>query len=277
MPVKKSDMKRLGLKLIFCCILAGGLETLQAQIKVGQLWVENKVNPAGIAVTQPRFSFASTSTGKAVLQTAYEIRVAASLSDLQRGKKLLWNSGKVPSDASLHVLYAGSPLKSMQKYFWQVKVWDNQKNESEWSAPADFITGIMHKQDWRAKWIEPGFQEDTVLRPSPLLRKEFTLSKKVQSAKVVMTAHGLYEAFINGKKVGNGFLTPGWTSYNKRLAYQTYDVTDMVTSGNNAVGVMLGSAIVLSVALFALRYAPFGVRWTTKSPPRTGSSRYVRS
>ncbi|SDZ98988.1 alpha-L-rhamnosidase [Arachidicoccus rhizosphaerae] len=233
--------KSLGYKWIFCCLLLCTSSAMRAQIEVEQGWVENKINPMGVAVAQPRFSFASNSTGKNVVQTAYEIRVATSVTDLQKDKKLIWNSGKVNTDQSLHVVYQGAPLKSAQKYFWQVKVWDNQKNESKWSEPADFTTGMMEKQDWKATWIEPGYKEDSILRPSPLLRKEFKLNKNIQSARVIITAHGLYEAFINGKKVGNAFLTPGWTSYNKRLQYQTYDVTDLVKAGDNAVGVMLGS------------------------------------
>jgi len=238
---KQMPVKWVGYKIAFGCMLLGTMGTLQAQIKIGELWVENKGNPMGIAVAQPRFSFACTSSANNVAQTAYEVRLAASIADLQKGKSLLWNSGKVNSDRSLHILYNGSPLKSAQKYYWQVRVWDNQKNESGWSTPGEFTTGMLQMQDWKASWIEPGYQEDTVLRPSPMLRKEFKLSKKIRSARVLMTAHGLYEAFINGKKVGKGFLTPGWTSYNKRLQYQTYDVTDLVKTGDNAIGVMLGS------------------------------------
>lgn len=212
-----------------------------AQLQPDKLWVENKVNPVGIAEQAPRFTWASSSEGKNVRQTAYEIRVSTSADDLRKGKSLQWASKKVTSSNSLHVLYDGKPLKSNQPYFWQVKVWDNQGHVSDWSKPATFETALFTTGEWKAKWIEPGGDEDAVTKPSPLMRKDFNLHKKIARATVFITSHGLYEAFINGKRVGDGYLTPGWTSYNKRLQYQQYDVTDLVNKGENAVGVMLGS------------------------------------
>lgn len=211
-----------------------------AQIKVGQLWVENKANPVGVAVVHPRLTWSIRSDGYDVKQTAYEVRVATSKANVLKGKKLVWKSGKVNSDKSVHIDYEGEDLASVTKYYWQVKVWDNQGHASEWSEPGSWLTGQMTKSEWTAKWIEPGFEEEPSL-PSPLLRKEFISKKKVASATITMTAHGLYEAFMNGKKVGDAYLTPGWTSYNKRLQYQTYDVTDLLKSGDNAIGVSLGN------------------------------------
>ncbi|HTN36233.1 MAG TPA: family 78 glycoside hydrolase catalytic domain [Arachidicoccus sp.] len=229
--------KQMGISLLFVlsCLWS------YAQVHVDKLWVENKDNPTGIATAHPRLTWAVGSDAKNVLQTAYEIRVAASADDLHKGKSLAWSTGKVTSSNSLHVPYDGKPLKSNQPYFWQVKVWDNQGHASQWSKPATFETGLMAVSDWKAKWIEPGGNEDAVGKPSPILRKEFKLGKKIARATVFITSHGLYEGFINGKKIGNGYLTPGWTSYNKRLQYQQYDVTDVVIKGENAIGVMLGS------------------------------------
>src|SRR5258708_27018885 len=135
----------------------------------------------------------------------------------------------------------GGPPVSGQKYIWQVRVWDNTGKASEWSAPASWQMGLLTPADWKAQWITPGFKEDSVNRPSPMFRKAFLLSKKVQSAIAYITAHGLYEAQINGRRVGDAYLTPGWTSYNKRLQYQAYDVTHLIRPGKNAIGVMLGS------------------------------------
>ena len=84
-------------------------------------------------------------------------------------------------------------------------------------------------------------QKIQLMRPSPLFRKEFTASKKISSATAYITAHGMYEAQINGQRIGDAYLTPGWTSYNKRLQYQIYDVTDLLNNGNNAIGVTLGN------------------------------------
>lgn len=211
-----------------------------AQVKIGQLWVENKENPVGVAVAHPRLTWSILSEGHQVKQTAYEVRVATSEADVEKGKKLVWKSGKVNSDQSVHVAYKGNALTSGQKYYWQVKVWDNQGNASDWSTPGTWLTGLMSKADWKAKWIEPG-TENAVFMPSPIFRKEFNLKKKIASATVFATSHGIYEAYINGKRMGDAYLTPGWTSYNKRLQYQTFDVTDLLESGDNAIGVALGS------------------------------------
>src|SRR5579871_2032131 len=100
---------------------------------------------------------------------------------------------------------------------------------------------LLHTNDWEAKWITFSYKEDPAQQKSPLFRKQFSANKKIVSATAFITAHGLYEALINGKKIGDAFLTPGWTSYNKRLQYQTYNVTDLLNEGNNAIGVTLGS------------------------------------
>jgi alpha-L-rhamnosidase len=206
-----------------------------AQIKVQHLLTENQINPISIDALSPRFSWQLSAGDKRnIKQTAYEIRV-------KKGKATAWNTGKIISDQSAYIPYGGEKLISGQKYYWQVRVWDNAAKASEWSEPASWQMGLLSAADWKAKWITPGFAEDSVTRPSPLFRKEFFLTKKVQSAIVYVTAHGLYEAQINGQRVGDAFLTPGWTSYNKRLQYQAYDVTALLQKGVNAVGAELGN------------------------------------
>ena len=212
-----------------------------AQTKVTHLLCESKTNPVGVDQARPRFTWQLASDQRNVMQSAYELRVAETSSDLQAGRKLKWTTGKVVSDQSVYVPYAGSPLESGKKYFWQVRVWDNGGKASAWSEPAFWQTAFLSPNDWTAKWIGVGFTEDSVNRPSPLFRKTFALAKKIRSATASITSLGLYEAFINGRRVGNAFLTPGWTSYNKRLQYQVYDVTSMLQSGSNAIGVMLGN------------------------------------
>lgn len=173
------------------------------------------------------------------MQTAYELKLSDDLKTLAAGKTV-WSSGKTASDQSIHVVYGGPALRSGKRYYWQVRVWDNSDKASAWSAPAFFQTGLLQPTDWQASWIVPGFEEDS-LRASPLFRKEFSSNKKIKSATAYLTAHGLYEAQINGKRIGDAYLTPGWTSYNKRLQYQAYDVTALLTQGANAIGVTLGN------------------------------------
>jgi alpha-L-rhamnosidase len=204
-----------------------------AQVKVENLLTENLTNPIGFDVKQPRFTWQLESNKRNVAQTAYEIKVNGSSKNAGSG----WSSGKILSDQSVQVSYEGKPLQSGQKYSWQVRVWDNAGKTSSWSDPAYFQTGFFNLSDWKAKWIQPGYTEDSILRQSPL----FTAGKKIKSATAYITAHGLYEAQINGQRVGDAYLTPGWTSYNKRLQYQVYDVTNLLKNGSNAIGVTLGS------------------------------------
>ncbi|AHF16391.1 alpha-L-rhamnosidase [Niabella soli] len=208
--------------------------TANAQSSVTNLRTENLVNPLGLDVTVPRFSWQLKNNKRNIAQTAYEIKVTGK-------KESAWNSGKINSDSSVHVAYKGSALHSGEKYTWQVRVWDNSGKPSAWSQPASFQMALLQPSDWRASWIEPGYTEDSVLRPSPLLRKEFSTTKKIAKATAYITAHGMYEAYVNGNRVGDAHFTPGWTSYKTRLQYQTYDITNLLRQGKNALGVILGN------------------------------------
>lgn len=210
-----------------------------AQLAVQNLKTEDRANPIGLDIAKPRFSWQISSDKRNTMQTAYEIHVADNPGALGKGNA--WNSGKRMSDQSVFVSYEGTALKSAATYYWQVRVWDNYGRASKWSEPQQWQMGLLQAGDWKAQWIKPGFMEDTVNRPSPLFRKTFPLNKKVKSATAFVTAQGLYEAFINGSRVGDAYLTPGWTSYNKRLQYQAYDVTSLLYQGNNAIGVQLGN------------------------------------
>ncbi|MDQ2720559.1 MAG: glycoside hydrolase family 78 protein [Bacteroidota bacterium] len=210
-----------------------------AQTNVKNLLVENLSNPIGIDIKQPQFSWQLASNNRNTMQTAYEVRVGNTFS-FSKQKETVWNSGKILSDQSVHVKYAGAQLQSGKKYFWQVRVWDNMNTSSSWSEISFWQMGLLDPSDWKAKWIEPGYAEDSVMRPSPMFRKQFISNKKIKSATAFITSHGLYEAFLNGKRIGDAYLTPGWTSYNKRLQYQVYDVTSLLQNGKNAVGAKLG-------------------------------------
>jgi alpha-L-rhamnosidase len=228
-------------KIILLAATSLAWHIIIAQLHVSNLRCENLSNPIGVGSTQPRFSWQLNSSKRNVLQVAYEVRVGRDMSSLAKGSSLVWSSGKIDSDSTVHVAYKGSSLQSGIKYFWQVRVWDNSGKGSAWSEPATFQMALLHVEDWRANWIEPGFVEDTFNRPTPLFRKEFTAGKKIQNATAYITAHGMYEGYMNGKRIGNYYLTPGWTSYKKRLQYQAYDVTDLLNRGNNTIAMALGN------------------------------------
>ncbi|GGH65574.1 alpha-L-rhamnosidase [Filimonas zeae] len=205
-----------------------------AQVKVGQLLTENRINPQGLDIQQPRFSWQLEGKEQNLTQTAYEIKVLT-------GGKPVWNSGQVKSAQSVQVAYRGPALQPGTTYEWTVRVWDNAGRVSTFSTPAFFTTGLQTTAAWKARWIEPGYQEDTLLRPCPIFRKQFTLTRKPVKAVVYITCHGVYEAQLNGAKVGDAYLTPGWTSYPKRLQYQMYDMGKTLKQGENTLEVMLGN------------------------------------
>ncbi|MBS1508352.1 MAG: family 78 glycoside hydrolase catalytic domain [Bacteroidetes bacterium] len=209
-----------------------------AQTKVADLQTENTTNPIGLGTAHPRFGWKIVSTKRAVMQTAYEVQVSTTLAGLSKGA--VWNSGKITSDQSVFVDYNGAALQSTTRYFWRVRIWDEAGKATAWSEPAFFETGFLSPADWKAKWIESGLPGDIVLGASPYFRKVFDVTKPIASARLTITAHGMYEASINGKRVGDAYLTPGWTSYKTRLQYQVYDVTASVAQGKNAIGVILG-------------------------------------
>jgi alpha-L-rhamnosidase len=211
-------------------------------LEVKHLQCEYKVDPIGIDVRKPRLSWELETSEKNVLQTSYEVQVAGSEDDLTK-EQLIWQSGKVASDASVGVPYAGPELSSGKTYFWRVRVTDNHGHWSGWSKIEKWEMGLLEASDWKASWITPRLTEDeTKSNPAPLLRKEFEVSGKVpvRRARLYVTAKGLYEMELNGRRVGDQYFTPGWTAYDYRYQYQTYDVTGMLRKGMNCLGAMLG-------------------------------------
>ncbi len=181
------------------------------------------------------------STSFAFGQGAYQLQVARNADDLHSETGLVWDSGKVLSDASIHREYEGPSLRSSERYTWRVRVWDESSRPSTWSDAAFWEMGLLNPSDWKAKWITPGWEEDTSkAQPSPMLRGRFVVDRQVRLARAYVTSLGLYEMEINGRRVGDQLFTPGWTSYRQRLQYQSYDVTDHLRQGQNAVGVTLG-------------------------------------
>jgi alpha-L-rhamnosidase len=220
--------------------LASQHMTAKNALSVGQLQTEYRTNPIGLDAPSPRLSWIITSSQRGTVQTAYQISAAASEQELKKGKAMLWNSGKIASDQSTQVVYNGVMLQPSQRVYWQVTVWDN-KGQTTTSPIAWFETGLLSTNNWAAKWIEPQIIEDpSKPYPAPFLRKSFSVDKTVKSARIYTTAKGLYLMSLNGQRISDNLFAPGWTSYNKRLQYQTYDVTALLTKGANAWGAILG-------------------------------------
>ena len=214
--------------------------TAFGQLNLDQLLVENKTNPRGITIESPRFSWMMSSKTRNKSQSAYQLRVVKGTANFTG--KVLWDTQKIASAQSVFVEYAGPKLESGATYYWQVRAWDEKGKSSRWSSTASWQMGFLNPvKEFKAQWITPSYPE-TEQRESPLFRKEFEIStKKIKHATAYITAHGMYEAFINGKRIGNGYLTPGWTSYGERLQYQVYDVSNLLVPGNNAIGAILGN------------------------------------
>ncbi len=207
---------------------------LEAQTNVSNLLCEYHTNPIGIDIVKPRLSWQLSSNQQNLKQIAYEVRVANSIENLNKPKKVGWSSGKIVSDKSVNVEYNGPALSSNQRVYWQVKIWDNKGVESEWSQPAYWEMGILSKNEWEASWIamEDQLRVDKLSLPAQFYRSEFTTTKKISKARAYVTSLGIYEFYLNDKKVGDELFTPGWTSYNKRLQYQVYDVTNLIEKSN---------------------------------------------
>lgn len=210
-------------------------------LRVTDQCCEYLYNPVGIDVAQPRLSWKLRSQWRGQKQTAYQVIVATRLDLLREDRGDLWNTGKVFSDQSIDVVYAGTPLISRMKCYWKVRVWDKDDRPSPFSDIATWEMGLLDARDWRAKWISAPDGEPNAMGPAPYLRKTFVLSNWVKRARVYICGLGYYELHLNGAKVGNHVLDPAFTRYDKRALYVTYDVTDRLRYGFNALAVVLGN------------------------------------
>lgn len=208
---------------------------------VSELRTEYANNPLGIDTPQPRLGWIIESEEYGQVQTAYQILVASRPELLNRDQGDLWDSGKVESDQSVNVCYGGKPLESRRCYYWKVRVWDRHGTVSPWSRIARWSMGFLNRNEWQARWIGRQKPHDAKLLPSPYFRKTFCIQKPVRQAFLYASALGLYELHINGERVGNDYFAPGWTDYNIRVQYQTYDVTSYLGTGNMALGAILGT------------------------------------
>jgi len=218
-----------------------------AGLKVEGLKCEYRVNPLALDTPQPRLSWRLESPERGQRQTAYQVLAASTTELAAKGQGDLWDSGKVASGDSVQVVYAGQPLRPGQRVYWKVRTWDRHDRPSGYSPSAWWEMGLLAPANWRAAWItrqraetlseQKLFEDD----PAPLFRKEFPLARKISRARVYVSGLGYYELRLNGQRVGDQVLDPGWTTYSKRVLYSTYDVTHQLQRGQNALGVMLGN------------------------------------
>lgn len=248
--------------------------TALADITPVKLTCEYMKGPVLVDLQQPRLAWVNVADKgeRGQRQTAYQIRVATSFDKLRTPD--LWDSGKVESDQSDRVKYAGKPLQSRMDCWWQVRVWDRFGNVSDWSEPAFWRMGILNEGEWKAKWIGAPWQGEEALPkpmnpnaplpaqlppPAPFLRKEFVVNKAISKAVAFVTGLGYFELYLNGQKVGNDVLVPNQTNYGKRpclineniplpdnfreykVMYLAYDVSELLKNGQNAVGAIVGN------------------------------------
>jgi len=245
------------IKLVLPALLTVLASCTTQPFRITSLTCNNQPEPMGVNPVNPAFSWKMESPARGVMQTAYQVVVFEN-----GGKGEVWNSGKVESNKSIFIAYEGSELKPGTIYFWKVKAWDNMGHESAWRT-GRFVTGLVQGKDWEgARWIgygemdsarrivpgihSPGSRKewkdvisgDHVL---PLLRKEFSVKSGLESAFLFVSGLGHYEIDLNGQKVGDHFLAPGWTHYDSLCFYNVFEVTDELQKGENACGVWLGN------------------------------------
>ena len=250
-----------------------------AQIAPTTLRCEYLENPPVVDVLNPRLSWVNVANerDRGQVQTAWEIRVASSKENLLNNRADLWSSGKVMSSQSTNNYYGGKALSSRQDCWWQVRTWDKKGRVSGWTEPASWSMGLLKPEEWKAQWIGAPWQGEEALPkpphrgpekagvpehappPAPLLRKSFSVTKDVASARAYVTGLGFFELYLNGKKVGEDVMVPNVTAYakrpgleknyislednfrNYRVMYLSYDIKDMLKKGENALGAILGN------------------------------------
>lgn len=203
---------------------------------IQKLTIDYLQNPSGIS-EYPEFSWVMISDQKNVIQTSYCLQVGRD----EEFQILVYDSGKVRSDQSAQIQPKEFSMESLTTYYVRVKVWNNLEEESDWSKIASFITALMDKNEWKAEFISAETEEDKEVSKGTYVRGCFQVNKPVKNAYMVSTALGIYHSYLNGRRISNDEMAPGWTVYNKRLLYQTYEITGMVHEGENVLGAHLGA------------------------------------
>lgn len=238
--------QRIAVALVYCSAVllcdnsvCRAAQEVNGPVHVSELRCEYLSDPLGIDAKRPRLSWILKSDKRDVMQSAYQVLVASGSEKLAKDEGDLWNSGRVASSQSLQIRYAGKELTSTERAWWKVRVWDQAGTPSAWSQVATWEMGLLSPDDWRGKWIARN--TDTGYQSLPLLRREFEVDGQIKRARAYVTGLGYFELSINGQRVGNHCLDPGFTRYDRRVLYLTHDVTASLQEGKNAIGVMLGN------------------------------------
>ncbi len=247
----------LALYCLSCSPSTGGL-------RADRLRCEYLDDPLGLDAAPPRLGWQVISEQRGQHQTAYQVLVASSADTLDDDKGDLWDSGKVSSVETVNVPYGGDSLPARQQCYWKVRVWDRDGRPSPWSRPAHWSMGLLAPGDWTAQWISfkdgsPVATDADVLSlpPARYYRHEWRAGQPVRRATIYATALGQYELHLNGQRVGEARFTPGWSDYHRRVYYNTYDVTDLVREGDNAIGAIVADGWYAGYVGFA-RLRSFG-------------------
>lgn len=204
-------------------------------------------NPIGFYNATPTFSWKLPVSENIKTQSAYQI-IAASSKDLLPNNPDVWDSKKQESNQSTFINYEGEKLQSRQKVFWQVRFWNQDDKQSNWSEINHFELGLLENSDWKAKWTGLNTAKDNIrgvrnflMHRPQYLRKKFDISSEIKTARLYITAKGVFDVHLNGKDISDDILTPGWTPYNHRIETLTYDITNLLKSKENVLAVELAS------------------------------------
>ena len=246
-PMYKSSLCVLTLVLVLfvrICTAAAAPQPGSAHLlRPTALRCDGKTEPLAVDDAHPAFSWrlsAASSSLHAVSQSAYRIQVAAGNGGFDSAKNILWDTGVISSAATAGIAYDGPALAPQRAYVWRVEVWDERNHATGWSAAAHWMQAPL----WRAAWIAAHAESDGDHdEPMPIFRKAFKVDRGIARAVLYASGLGQDELRINGRKVCNDVLTPGWSDYHKTIYYDAYDVTALLRRGPNAMGVMLGNGM----------------------------------
>jgi len=250
----------ISIAIISCLLLNNCTKKAEPGLLISQIKCSGSENPVGIGLT-PDFSWILTAGHRGQIQTAYQVIVGSESEINKNDPGTIWDSGKILSLQSVWIAYQGPSLISGKEYFWRIRAWDEDDKPSPWSKTGRFVTGLFSEEDWRdSKWI--GYEDindSLLLIPGvhgngdnlgdvakkrttvPYFRKDFSIEKKITKAYVFVSGLGQYELYINGDKIGDHFLSPGWTDYRKTCFYNTFDITENLKRGSNTVGSIVGN------------------------------------